>query len=227
MVPNRRHDEVKYCSRDCKTAAGWEVFACAKCSTEFKRKKSDNSKSQVRFCSTLCSLQSRKGRKHRPDPDLVKHYVECESCKKSFQVTKTRKDSARFCSTLCKFGHVGYRKLMSEAQTGDKHWRWNGGRYKNRRGYIQGKSNGPSQFEHRNVVFDAMMKDCPEHQFIIEVDGVKNLSPKVEVHHIDRNRSNNDLSNLLAVTKFAHSQIHHRNKKPEPWECWPSNPERW
>jgi hypothetical protein len=72
-----------------------------------------------------------------------------------------------------------------------------------------------------------MLEDDPEHQFLVEVNGHKRLHPDIEVHHIDRVRSNNVRDNLLAVIYTAHAQIHHKGKKPEPWECWPSNPKRW
>ena len=72
-----------------------------------------------------------------------------------------------------------------------------------------------------------MLEEAPDHPFLVDVEGQKKLSPDVEVHHVDRVRSNNARDNLIAVTKPAHAQIHHRGKKPEPWECWPSNPTKW
>lgn len=227
-VPNRRHEEVKFCSRACKTSAGWETLKCPCCAVEFKRKKSIGAKSEVKFCSQACSLASRKGRKHRADPDAVKYFRVCEVCSKEFQVTKTRKDTARFCSRECKGSSPEYRAHASASQKGEKSWRWSGGEYLNHGGYIMKKIDGVGRpLEHRHVIFLAMIIKAPTHPFIVTVGGEKKLSSDIEVHHIDRDRANNSLDNLLAVTKFAHAQIHHRNRKPEPWECWPSNPERW
>ena len=35
-----------------------------------------------------------------------------------------------------------------------------------------------------------------------------NLNKHYEIHHIDRDRSNNDLSNLVAIPKDIHAKIH-------------------
>lgn len=228
-VPNRRHETVKFCSRECKTLAGWATYTCMKCNSPFRRKKSDNADSERKYCSVACISASRKGLKHKVKPDAARYYKVCEVCGVNFRVTETRKDTARFCSKKCLSASPAFKQESSEAQKGDKHWRWSGGLYKNRYGYI--KRNAPDDglvaYQHRSTVLSAMLEVEPNHPFIIEVDGVKKLDPQIEVHHIDRNRSNNALQNLLAVTKHAHAQIHHRNAKPKPWECWPSNPENW
>lgn len=230
-VPNRRHETVKFCSRECKTEAGWVQYKCAKCGELFKRKGSDNADSERKYCSLACSATARKGRPHKVDPSAPRYYKVCEVCSVQFRVTETRKDTARFCSRACQKQSQTFKSECSELQQGEKSWRWAGGEYLNHSGYIRHKrkvlGSETAILSHRLVIFNAMLSEEPDHPFIVEVDGVKRLDSQIEVHHIDRNRSNNALSNLLAVTKHAHAQIHHRNSKPKPWECWPRDPSRW
>lgn len=229
-VPNRRHETVKFCSRECKTEAGWESFKCIKCGVDFRRKKSDNPGEPRRYCSMDCHHADKKGKTYQVDGRPRYHRV-CETCGVQFRVTETRKDTARFCSRKCQGESPTFRVECSERQQGEKSWRWAGGEYLNHGGYIRHKrkvlGSETVTLSHRVVLLNAMLDFEPDHPFIVGVDGLKRLDPAIEVHHIDRNRSNNALSNLLAVTKHAHAQIHHRNSKPKPWECWPRDPSRW
>lgn len=229
-VPNRRSDDVKYCSRQCKTEAGYLILACKSCGTEFKRKKSDQARSGEPYCSRLCFHADRVGK--APNRDFPDRVVKvCEHCKQQFSVIPYRADKARWCSKECQAASPEWKRECSERQQGEKSWRWAGGKYLSKQGYIWTRSakNGvrPLTLNHRVVVLLAMLEVEPDHPFIVDVNGEKKLSPEIEVHHIDRDRANNDLGNLLAVTKDAHAQIHHKNRKPRPWECWPREPEHW
>lgn len=230
-VSPRRHEEVKYCSRVCKTEAGYARYKCEVCSTQFKRKWSDNAESKQRFCSRSCYHSVQKGRKLSVDPDAPRYYATCGQCQTVFRTTKTRQTTARWCSKKCQVSSPLWRQMCSEVQQGEKHWRWSGGKYQFSTGYVREKRNVNGQalvrFEHQRVVLEAMLRECPGHPFIVESAGRHKLHRDIEVHHIDRDRANNALENLLAVTKDAHAQIHHRNRKPQPWECWPPNPSRW
>lgn len=226
-VPNRRSEQVRFCSIPCKAESGNKSVECTVCKEIFSCKLHEDRK----YCSRTCFHASARGAKHAIDPNAQMHYKDCEVCGKNFRVTLTRKDTARWCSRKCQSASPEFRAERSAQTQGDKHWRWAGGLYKNHGGYIRHKrkclGDESVTLNHRATVFAAMIIDSPNHPFLVSVDGVFKLSPNIEVHHIDRNRSNNALSNLLAVTKLAHAQIHHRNKKPEPWECWPSNPIAW
>jgi hypothetical protein len=204
------------------------MVECASCKTIF----SCEAHKEQKYCSRTCYHAGTKGAKHAVDPNQEFYYKDCEVCGKNFRATLTRKDTARFCSRKCQSNSPAYRLEVSEKMQGEKHWRWAGGKYKNHSGYIRHKSKvlgtETVTMNHRSVIFAAMLNENPRHPFIVSnEDGVLKLSSEIEVHHIDRNRSNNVLSNLLAVTKLAHSQIHHHNLKPKPWECWPSNPIAW
>lgn len=46
----------------------------------------------------------------------------------------------------------------------------------------------------------------------IEINGKRYLNPEYDVHHIDRNKFNNDPKNLLVVTRSEHAKIHANEK---------------
>lgn len=228
LVPQRRSEEVKFCCRDCKTAAGRITLTCQHCSKTYEKKKSDTKRSKNFFCSLDCLAESRKGKPRASS--APKYHKVCEVCAREFRVTLTRKDTARFCSRGCQSISPEFRRECSEAQRGEKSWRWTGGAYESSSGYVwtRDEISGADRIgEHRLVVLKAMLRLVPDHPFLVESGGKWRLHRDIEVHHIDRNRSNNELSNLLAVTKEAHAQIHNHDMKPRPWECWPMNPKTW
>lgn len=221
LVPSRRSETVKFCSVECKSNAKRVTLSCAGCGGSFERPKH---LATAKYCSGDCFHSAAKGVAQRPRSE--RYYRTCEACAVSFRVTLTRKDTARFCSRTCQYQSPAYREEMSDVQRGEKHWRWTGGLYKGGRGYVRIKGHKLAaqrfQLAHRLVVETAMLEMEPNHPFLIEVEGKKRLNPKIDVHHIDQNRSNNAFANLLAVTKRAHARIHSKNViMPEPWECWP------
>jgi len=42
------------------------------------------------------------------------------------------------------------------------------------------------------------------------------ITPGMEIHHIDEDKSNNDVSNLMMVAKPEHMKIHWRTRKYDP-----------
>ena len=182
------------------------------------------------FCSDACYLKDH-SKQVAPKVERPKYFKTCESCGEPFRIPPVRMETARFCSRDCQKKSDSFKKECSEKQAGEKHWRWSGGEYKERNGYIRHKrktyEGETFTFSHRKVMLEMMLASDPSHPCLIVVDGEKKLNPEIEVHHIDRKRDNNSPENLLAVTKDAHARIHHFGKKPEPWECWPSNPIRW
>lgn len=230
-VPPSKAESVRFCSRECKTAAGRLVLTCAACGDVFERVKSSQARSSADYCSLGCYRATAAGRLQVRAEPVQRHFKVCETCRKDFRVTKTRAETARFCSRACQSANPNWRMECSEKQQAEKHWRWSGGKYRMKCGYVREKrktfEGEKALWEHRKVVLDAMLAQAPDHPFLVDVNGKKTLSQSIEVHHIDRDRKNNAPENLLAVTKQAHAQIHHSDRKPEPWECWPPNPAKW
>ena len=225
--PYRAH--IPYCCGACRTEhLGNKVsLSCVQCGGVFETWKSQVKK-EKRFCSKACkdaafTKPAEPKVRKRSDP-VVKL---CGTCGIEFKVPESRAESAKYCSKPCMHASPEFRQLTREAQLGEKSKSYKGGESYHPRGYMQTKLQGTMTHSHRVVVAKAMAEENPDHPFLIEVDGVKRLNPTIHVHHIDRNGLNNDLKNLLAVTAGAHKRIHTNGKKPEPWECWPSNPSDW
>lgn len=47
----------------------------------------------------------------------------------------------------------------------------------------------------------------------VEVDGAKYLSAKFDVHHLDGNKLNNELSNLIILTRSEHASLHAKQRR--------------
>jgi len=221
----------KHCSNQCRVSSSRASLTCIWCGKVFWKWKSQiRPGNPGKFCSKACA---NRGKTKDKPPKRVREPVFkcCETCGKTFSIPPARKNTARFCSNQCKNTNPDFKREASEKQQADKHWRWAGGKYKKRDGYVRRKRQNQGKeisfSEHRVVMLNWMLEQEPEHSFLITIDGIKQLHPDIEVHHVDRNRSHNERENLLAATKNAHAQIHHRGKKPESWECWPSNPVKW
>ena len=59
-------------------------------------------------------------------------------------------------------------------------------------------------FEHRLLAEEYLMTDTES----IEINGKKYLRPDLQVHHKDGNKTNNNIDNLMIVTKAEHRRIH-------------------
>lgn len=224
----------QHCSQACRAQENRVRCQCEHCRKDFWKWKSQVAKQRGdgKFCSRACMVAAKRKLEPQPKPVFTPLLKVCEECGVTFRIPPSRENTARWCSRACQKQSPTFRKECSEAQQGEKHWRWSGGAYKKRAtGYvrIKRKRNGKEtvRWQHTAVMVEWMLEVDPSHPFLIVVDGLHRLHPDIEVHHIDRKRSNNVRENLLAVTRNAHAQIHHRGKKPEPWECWPSNPTRW
>lgn len=224
-VPLRRSEQVKFCSLACKHAAGRVALSCSVCHKQFERKVSDIRGAEV-FCSRECYDSTKAGRVQPVKEDAPKYIRVCETCKTTFSVTKTRSETARFCSIKCKADNPAWRQECSERELGDKHWRWDGGKYK-AGPYRLVHADGETKRAHRLLFAKHMADRAPGHPFLKQEDGEWKLHTNIHVHHIDRDPQNNAIENLLAVTIQAHARIHHHGRKPAPWECWPPNPEVW
>lgn len=66
-------------------------------------------------------------------------------------------------------------------------------------------------FEHRLLAEKYLATDDQ----LVEINGKKYLSKSYTVHHLDENKLNNDLSNLIIMTKGAHSYYHGKSRNKD------------
>lgn len=141
---------------------------------------------------------------------MFKH---CLICKKKFKTIPAliKRGGGKFCSWACKSKSqegvkkskktlLKMRKVMLGRFPGPLNPRWKGGKYRHLYGYILAYAPG-HPYQVRNYV--------NEHRLVIEKRIKRFLSPQEIVHHIDGNKSNNRLSNLIAFTsRSAHLRFH-------------------
>lgn len=192
---------------------------CEVCGTTFELIKSRLNKAKT--CSKKCMgilIASR-----YEDARVKTNCLECGK-EISNSVGRFERGDGKFCSDVCRVNHasywaenMSYKKVENAKQS----------KYKRiYNGIVNGKAVKPN--EHRVIALNALIAADPSHPFLVsDIDGKTVLHPDVHVHHIDRNKSNNKLSNLLIVTHSAHSRIHRSGTKPNAWECWPPNPTKW
>lgn len=109
----------------------------------------------------------------------------CLICGKAFKRSPSivQKGNVKYCSKKCQGIDI----------TGENHPKYQGGTTAD--GYHIVRFQGKAQRMHR---------------LIIEAHVGRKLRKNEIVHHIDRNRSNNDISNLMVMTRSDHAALHAR-----------------
>lgn len=187
--------EIRVC-QDC----GKEMFVrsdspsvrCALCRSEKRRndvgayiscKNCGNTfrrrRSTTKFCSSECAQQYR----HKKGSSTLS----CDYCGKPFERVNCHIRDRNFCSKQCLW------KWQSEHIVADNHPNWAGGKY-HQDGYI---------FVHLD---DGSV--MAEHRYVMEKALGRKLLPSEIVHHIDLNKQNNDVSNLMVLSRAEHAKIH-------------------
>jgi hypothetical protein len=89
--------------------------------------------------------------------------------------------------------------------TPNSHPNWNGGRHKCSNGYIEVYMPNHPNANVRNCVY--------EHQLVMENHIGRYIKEGEVVHHIDGNKTNNKIENLMLMTKNDHIHLHALIKK--------------
>ena len=154
------------------------------CPNEFKDKPTSNRK----FCSYDCYWKALKELKqYKKEKHRIK--LICKFCEKEFLVFPCRKDNALFCSYSCK---IKFTKPMRKSYPkGKNHPMWKGGITTNSQGYI-------------------LIGRVREHRLIMEKHLGRSLERDEIVHHINHNKKDNRIENLLVMKRPDHPKLHNR-----------------
>ena len=147
-----------------------------------------------KYCSYSCWI------KHKEE--LCRETRNCLWCEKEFETRK--KENKAFCTIGCarRYLHNGEMSFREYKKT-NKVRHYVGG-YINRHGYVCLWK--PDHLKAcRGYVY--------EHRYIMEKHLGRFLSKNEIVHHIDGNKSNNELSNLSVVTRQQHRALIYANIK--------------
>ena len=105
----------------------------------------------------------------------------CEACGATFRPLRS---SSRFCSRPCARTINGGRNFKGES--------W----WICQKGYVVGR-----------VWIDGTPRHVKRHRWVVENDLGRSLLPHEDVHHVDGDKQNNDLSNLVVIDHAEHSRL--------------------
>lgn len=166
------------------------------------------------------------------DERYNKEFIPCEcgQCNQKISKYDTRGRLRKFADHHVPKGRKATeetKKKQSLAKLGkyqgDKHWNWKGGKYKTEKGYIMVYAPEHPYPSYGKYVF--------EHRLVMEKHLGRYLTKDEDVHHIDGDRTNNDISNLELFDHGKHTTFTN-TKKPYDlivtkstyvWKCTNSN----
>jgi hypothetical protein len=167
-----------------------EIVKCSNCRVDFYQKRYKLLRNKNNFCSSACTWEYNTG-KIRTSKTL-----NCGICGKEIVVMRSRlsRNKNNFCSKKCFWKHEEKSKI------GEK-YHWKGGRYLSRGYYLIYKK------EHPNCNSDGYVL---EHRLMVEGKIGRYLEKNEVVHHIDGNKKNNDISNLMLFKSNSEHIKHHQ-----------------
>lgn len=176
----------------------------------------------AKACSHECAVKVRAESKKRQVT------LACRNCGKAFSEAASHVTRRVFCSRECQHSDKQFAEEKSKSRMGEKNPMWVGGVVSQSEGYLYQKAdghlfasagNGHYVLQHRLIAERYLRAEMPNSKFLTEIDGQKYLRREIEVHHVDRNRANNDVDNLVVCTSDAHKAFH-SGKRPDPADYW-------
>lgn len=171
---------------------------CRECGTRFTLRRPSDLRPEGNFCSRSCYAANQRTRTGEQSNRWKGGHVTllCDHCGETFTVSpgkvtnRSTGVTRRFCSRAC----------WDEARkNGHDAPKWRGGRYIDHQGYV-------SVFapDHPTAVNNRVR----EHRLVMERKLGRALRRDEHVHHIDGDKTNNDLSNLVVMSKSEHMKLH-------------------
>ena len=136
----------------------------------------------------------------------------CECCGKEFYAYPYRGDTAKYCSGACyheasKKRDVRVCKNCGGVMTSRKAKSFCSKDCACEYRRKQPRTSTVGKDGYRHVWFSDGSEE-KEHRYLMEQKLGRTLTSDEVVHHIDGNRSNNDLSNLVVMSRGEHSKLH-------------------
>ena len=187
----------RYCSSICQGRK--HPCVCEVCKITFYRHRSQIAQGEGRTCSRKCmgiwksqSCIGERGANWRGGCTIE---VSCRQCGEPFTTTKSKRKNGRgkFCSTEC------YNRYFSENYCRENSYGWRGGTTKYPRGWKRAL---------REQIRERDGREC-------QICGSPENGHKHHVHHIDYDRENLALTNLITLCRSCHGRT---NQHRDQWQ---------
>jgi hypothetical protein len=179
--------------------AGWVIFNCVNCGSNVRAVLSKVTKGGKKFCSNKCKNAFRVKYNRQKSGYRDK---KCLHCGIYFSKPKTRGwgikkwSQTKFCSKTC----------QNLARSGNSSVLWKNGRHIDNAGYILLYS--------PNHSFKNAGKYVMEHRLVAEKVLKRYLTRKEVIHHIDGDKTNNNIDNLFLFSNTSEHIIFHKSPYP-------------
>jgi hypothetical protein len=129
----------------------------------------------------------------------------CEVCDEPFYVKPSHYDSRFTCGTVCKYKRLEDHLSNLNGGPGENSANWKGGRFVCPAGYTFVLDPGNPMSNSGGYV--------REHRLVVSKHLGRYLTGDEVVHHIDENKSNNSIENLLVMSSAEHMRHHTKERE--------------
>lgn len=206
-------NDILYTSDDyIKNQTEFIKLKCNYCGKDVYLSNNQINKSKNNYCSRECAAKAMKSKELN---------CTCTMCGKKFHLKKyeLNRYEHHCCSRDCYLKWLSQRMLGENNHQyglkGNKNASWKSDEKITTYGYKKIRAlNHPFKdsddmvFEHRLVAEKYLLTS----ENSVEINGNSYLKKELEVHHIDKNRLNNNVDNLVVLTKSEHRRLHMKER---------------